>query len=205
MIRENRIRLRLGSEGGSSFRRDFMRGGSICQGAGIAYDNHHSIYPRCECYNPAHHIARRRTDGISKCKSPRRRGKDLDQRWQVDRFPITRSSRSWRAMARGATSGARRCVCSMRRWRRPTAANARSTGWKCTRARNRSRLFQSWLPDETTDAFKEFLVGIKGPLTTPIGGGIRSLNVALRKILDLYVCQRPVRWYQGRAFAGEAS
>ena len=59
------------------------------------------------------------------------------------------------------------------------------------------KMFQSWLPDETTEAFKEFLVGIKGPLTTPIGGGIRSLNVALRKILDLYVCQRPVRWYQG--------
>ncbi|NJC99028.1 MAG: NADP-dependent isocitrate dehydrogenase [Anaerolineae bacterium] len=59
------------------------------------------------------------------------------------------------------------------------------------------KLFQSWLPDETTEAFKEFLVGIKGPLTTPIGGGIRSLNVALRKILDLYVCQRPVRWYKG--------
>ena len=59
------------------------------------------------------------------------------------------------------------------------------------------KMFQSWLPEETTDAFKEFIVGIKGPLTTPIGGGIRSLNVALRKILDLYVCQRPVRWYQG--------
>ncbi|RJP52695.1 MAG: NADP-dependent isocitrate dehydrogenase [Anaerolineaceae bacterium] len=59
------------------------------------------------------------------------------------------------------------------------------------------KLFQNWLPDETTEAFKEFLVGIKGPLTTPIGGGIRSLNVALRKILDLYVCQRPVRWYKG--------
>ena len=59
------------------------------------------------------------------------------------------------------------------------------------------RMLQSWLPDETTDAFKEFLVGIKGPLTTPIGGGIRSLNVALRKILDLYVCQRPVRYYKG--------
>src|SRR5512143_4137191 len=57
--------------------------------------------------------------------------------------------------------------------------------------------FQSWLPDETTQAFKEFLVGIKGPLTTPIGGGIRSLNVALRKLLDLYVCLRPVRWYTG--------
>ena len=55
------------------------------------------------------------------------------------------------------------------------------------------RQFQTWLPDETVEAFKEFLVGIKGPLTTPIGGGIRSLNVALRKLLDLYVCQRPVR------------
>ena len=57
--------------------------------------------------------------------------------------------------------------------------------------------FQTWLPEETLTAFKEFLVGIKGPLTTPIGGGIRSLNVALRKELDLYVCQRPVRWFQG--------
>jgi isocitrate dehydrogenase len=55
----------------------------------------------------------------------------------------------------------------------------------------------NWLPDETLDAFREYLVGIKGPLTTPIGGGIRSLNVALRQILDLFVCLRPVRWYQG--------
>lgn len=59
------------------------------------------------------------------------------------------------------------------------------------------KLFNSWLPDETVEAFKEFLVGIKGPLTTPIGGGFRSLNVALRKLLDLYVCLRPVRWYKG--------
>lgn len=55
----------------------------------------------------------------------------------------------------------------------------------------------SWLPDETVAAFREYLVGIKGPLTTPIGGGIRSLNVALRQMLDLYVCLRPVRWFQG--------
>jgi len=55
----------------------------------------------------------------------------------------------------------------------------------------------TWLPDETVDAFREYLVGIKGPLTTPIGGGIRSLNVALRQILDLYTCLRPVRWFQG--------
>jgi len=58
-------------------------------------------------------------------------------------------------------------------------------------------LFDSWLPDETIRAFREFLVGIKGPLTTPVGGGMRSLNVALRKELDLYVCQRPVRWFPG--------
>jgi isocitrate dehydrogenase len=55
----------------------------------------------------------------------------------------------------------------------------------------------SWLPDATLDAFREYRVGIKGPLTTPIGGGMRSLNVALRKELDLYVCLRPVRYYQG--------
>jgi isocitrate dehydrogenase len=57
--------------------------------------------------------------------------------------------------------------------------------------------YQTWLPDETVEAFREFLVGIKGPLTTPIGGGIRSLNVALRKALDLYVCLRPVRYFEG--------
>ena len=57
--------------------------------------------------------------------------------------------------------------------------------------------FNNWLPDETIEAFREYLVGIKGPLTTPIGGGIRSLNVALRQLLDLYVCLRPVRWFKG--------
>ncbi|MEO5768314.1 MAG: NADP-dependent isocitrate dehydrogenase [Polyangia bacterium] len=58
-------------------------------------------------------------------------------------------------------------------------------------------LFDNWLPDETVDAFKTYLVGIKGPLTTPVGGGIRSLNVAIRQILDLYVCLRPVRYFTG--------
>jgi isocitrate dehydrogenase len=57
--------------------------------------------------------------------------------------------------------------------------------------------FDNWLPDDTIEAFKEFLVGIKGPLTTPVGGGIRSLNVALRQMLDLYVCLRPVQYFQG--------
>jgi isocitrate dehydrogenase len=55
----------------------------------------------------------------------------------------------------------------------------------------------SWLPDETVETFRDYLIGIKGPLTTPVGGGIRSLNVALRQILDLYVCLRPVRWFKG--------
>src|SRR5215470_10633290 len=57
--------------------------------------------------------------------------------------------------------------------------------------------WKTWLPDETVDAFREYLVGIKGPLTTPVGGGIRSLNVALRQLLDLYVCLRPVRYFTG--------
>ena len=60
-----------------------------------------------------------------------------------------------------------------------------------------NELTGSWLPDETLDRCREYLVAIKGPLTTPIGGGIRSLNVALRQILDLYVCLRPVRWFNG--------
>ena len=57
--------------------------------------------------------------------------------------------------------------------------------------------FNNWLPDDTVEAFREYLVGIKGPLTTPVGGGIRSLNVALRQMLDLYVCLRPVQWFTG--------
>src|SRR5271165_5147670 len=57
--------------------------------------------------------------------------------------------------------------------------------------------FSTWLPDETVTAFDDYLIGIKGPLTTPVGGGFRSLNVALRQLLDLYVCLRPVRWFEG--------
>ncbi|HEY3783692.1 MAG TPA: NADP-dependent isocitrate dehydrogenase [Steroidobacteraceae bacterium] len=60
-----------------------------------------------------------------------------------------------------------------------------------------NKLFNTWLPDETVTACREYLVAIKGPLTTPVGGGIRSLNVALRQMLDLYVCLRPVRWFKG--------
>jgi isocitrate dehydrogenase len=60
-----------------------------------------------------------------------------------------------------------------------------------------NRTYNSWLPDETVTACRDYLVSIKGPLTTPVGGGIRSLNVALRQLLDLYVCLRPVRWFKG--------
>jgi isocitrate dehydrogenase len=60
-----------------------------------------------------------------------------------------------------------------------------------------NQLFNTWLPEETVAACREYLVAIKGPLTTPVGGGIRSLNVALRQMLDLYVCLRPVRWFKG--------
>src|SRR5580700_5224851 len=59
------------------------------------------------------------------------------------------------------------------------------------------KAFGTWLPDETVSACRDYLISIKGPLTTPIGGGIRSLNVALRQMLDLYVCLRPVRWFKG--------
>ena len=75
---------------------------------------------------------------------------------------------------------------------------ARKIHWKEVLAGEKAfNQVNSWLPDETLDAFREYLVGIKGPLTTPIGGGLRSLNVALRQILDLYVCLRPIRWFKG--------
>lgn len=74
----------------------------------------------------------------------------------------------------------------------------RSIEWKEVLAGEKAfRQTGNWLPDETMDAFRGYIIGIKGPLTTPIGGGIRSLNVALRQTLDLYVCLRPVRWFSG--------
>ncbi len=75
---------------------------------------------------------------------------------------------------------------------------ARKIAWMEVYAGEKSfKQFNNWLPDETVEAFRHYLVGIKGPLTTPVGGGIRSLNVALRQLLDLFVCLRPVRWYKG--------
>jgi isocitrate dehydrogenase len=78
------------------------------------------------------------------------------------------------------------------------AKYGKSIAWKEVLAGEKAfKATGDWLPQETVDTFREYLIGIKGPLTTPIGGGIRSLNVALRQILDLYVCLRPVRWFQG--------
>jgi len=77
-------------------------------------------------------------------------------------------------------------------------AGRRKIAWMEVYAGEKSfKQFDNWLPDETVHAFRQYLVGIKGPLTTPVGGGIRSLNVALRQLLDLFVCLRPVRWYKG--------
>jgi isocitrate dehydrogenase len=79
-----------------------------------------------------------------------------------------------------------------------TYAGKRKIHWMEVYAGQKSNdLYNTWLPDETVEACREYLVSIKGPLTTPIGGGIRSLNVALRQMLDLYVCLRPVRWFKG--------
>ncbi len=77
-------------------------------------------------------------------------------------------------------------------------SGTRSITWKEVLAGEKAfKATGSWLPDETIEVFKEYLLGIKGPLTTPVGGGIRSLNVALRQLLDLYVCLRPVRYFTG--------
>ena len=74
----------------------------------------------------------------------------------------------------------------------------RKIAWKEVYAGEKAnQMFKTWLPDDTVEAFRQYYVGIKGPLTTPVGGGIRSLNVALRQLLDLYICLRPVRWYRG--------
>ena len=118
-------------------------------------------------------------------------------RRQAQRPGPIRSSRSSTATAPARTSGRRACACSTRRWRRPTAA-AKKIAWMEVFAGETSKTqFDNWLPDDTVEAFKEYLVGIKGPLTTPVGGGIRSLNVALRQMLDLYVCLRPVQYFTG--------
>ena len=100
-------------------------------------------------------------------------------------------------MAPVATSGAPACGYSTRAVR-SAYGERRKIEWMEVYAGEKSfNAFRNWLPDETVAACREFLISIKGPLTTPVGGGIRSLNVALRQLLDLYVCLRPVRWFKG--------
>src|SRR5712672_1026275 len=78
------------------------------------------------------------------------------------------------------------------------AKHGKKIAWKEVLAGEKAfKATGDWLPQQTVDTFREYLIGIKGPLTTPVGGGIRSLNVALRQILDLFVCLRPVRWFEG--------
>jgi Isocitrate dehydrogenases len=77
------------------------------------------------------------------------------------------------------------------------AAGKKSPGSKFLAGQTAKDKFDEWLPDDTVEAFREYLVGIKGPLTTPVGGGIRSLNVALRQLLDLFVCLRPIQYFKG--------
>ena len=104
---------------------------------------------------------------------------------------------SSKATAPAATSGRRRGACSTRRWRRPTAASGRIAWLEVFAGEKAFNQFKEWLPQDTVDAIRDFRVAIKGPLTTPVGGGIRSLNVTLRQVLDLYACVRPVRYFHG--------
>ncbi len=93
----------------------------------------------------------------------------------------------WRASSRVLNAAVRKAY-----------GNDRGIAWKEVYAGEKAfNLKQRWLPDETVEAFREYIVGIKGPLTTPVGGGFRSLNVALRQLLDLYVCLRPVHYFSG--------
>src|ERR1043166_6826502 len=95
-----------------------------------------------------------------------------------------------KATARAAISGPLQCASSMARWKRLTAGKARYTGMKNFSEKKKFTKFKDWLPQGSVDAARDLHVSIKGPLTTPIGGGIRSLNVALRQIMDLYACIR---------------
>ena len=112
-------------------------------------------------------------------------------------YPISRSYLSSKATARDPISGARACACSTPPCRRRMAAKRKIRWMEVFAGEKANKAYNSWLPDETVTACRDYLVSIKGPLTTPVGGGIRSLNVALRQLLDLYVCLRPVRWFKG--------
>ena len=113
--------------------------------------------------------------------------------------PTAPCSSTSRATAPAPNSGAPRCASSTRAVERAYGGRRRIEWFEVYAGEKSNQVYGpgTWLPEETLAAFREYLVGIKGPLTTPVGGGIRSINVALRQLLDLYVCLRPVRWYRG--------
>ena len=116
----------------------------------------------------------------------------------------TRSSPSSRATGRAGHLARQRARHGRRGSQKAYGGKRRIHWMEVYAGEKANRLFNTWLPDETVAACREYLVSIKGPLTTPVGGGIRSLNVALRQMLDLYVCLRPVRWFKGVPSPGEA-
>ena len=111
--------------------------------------------------------------------------------------PTTPSFPSSKATAPGRTSGAPACASWTPRSQKAYGGKRKIHWMEVYAGEKANKLLNTWLPDETVAACREYLVSIKGPLTTPVGGGIRSLNVALRQMLDLYVCLRPVRWFKG--------
>ena len=111
--------------------------------------------------------------------------------------PITQQYPSSKAMELDPISGEPQSGFWMQPWKKHTTGDRKIDWLEVYAGQKAFDQFNNWLPDETIQSCREFLVSIKGPLTTPIGGGIRSLNVALRQALDLYVCLRPVRWFQG--------
>ena len=128
---------------------------------------------------------------------------NLDDRYAISErtasssFQTIRSSRSSKATAPARTSGAPACACFDAAVEKAYGGKKKIAWMEVYAGEKSFKQFNNWLPDDTVEAFREYYVGIKGPLTTPVGGGIRSLNVALRQLLDLYVCLRPVRWFTG--------
>ena len=100
-------------------------------------------------------------------------------------------------MARVRIFGALRKRCSTRLLKKAYGGKRKIEWFEVYAGEKSFKKYNDWLPEDTLTAMRHYLISIKGPLTTPVGGGIRSLNVALRQMLDLYVCLRPVRWFKG--------
>ena len=120
-----------------------------------------------------------------------------DGKLRVPDRPVRPLHRGRRHRARAL--GAPRCGCSTRPSSEAYGGRRQIEWFEVFAGEKANAVYgpDTWLPEDTLEAFREYRVGIKGPLTTPVGGGVRSINVALRQQLDLYVCLRPVRWYPG--------